>query len=309
MAVPLDVGAQATGKTYAIGYLALFSAPVSATFREALRDHGWIEGKNVVITARSVDFRSDRLPELVAEMVQLKVDVIVTVSAEAALAAKRGTRTIPIVAVDPADAVAIGLVESLSRPGGNVTGLSYLGTELAGKQMGLLKEAVPALSRVAILVNPANPTHQPRLREAVAVAQRLGVKAEPVEARAPGDLEKAFAEITRLRVGGVLVMTDPMFSVARDRLAQAASKSALPVMYGFRTHVTAGGLMSYGVNLAELFSRAATYVDKILKGAKPADLPVEQPTTFDLVINLKIAKVLGLTIPPSLLARADELIQ
>jgi putative ABC transport system substrate-binding protein len=249
------------------------------------------------------------LPELVAELVHLKVDVIVVPTAEGALAAKHGTRTIPIVAVAPADAVAIGLVASLARPGGNVTGLSYLGTELVDKQMELLKEAVGTLSRVAVLTNPANPTHSPRLQAAAAAARRLGVKLEPIEARTQSALDRAFAEMLRIRVGGILVLTDPMFSAAASRLAQLAAKSGLPAMYGFRGHVLAGGLISYGVELLELFHRAASYVDKILKGAKPADLPIEQPTKFQLVINLKTAKALGLAIPPSLLLRADEVIR
>jgi ABC-type uncharacterized transport system substrate-binding protein len=306
---PLAGEAQSAGKVYTIGYLTLFSTPVSAVFRQSLQDLGWIEGKNVVIVSRTANLRSERLPEIVAELVQLKVDVMVVLSAEAALAAKRGTGVIPIVAVDPADAVAIGLVASLARPGGNVTGLSYLGTELAAKQMELLKEAVPSLSRVAILTNPANPTHVPRLRAAAATAQKLGVRSESVEARTPGELEKAFAEMARLRAGGVLVVTDPMFSSVRDRLARLSSKNGLPAMYGFRTHVDAGGLMSYGVDFDDLFRRAASYVDKVLKGAKPADLPVEQPSKFELIINLKTAKALGLTIPQSLLLRADEVIQ
>jgi putative tryptophan/tyrosine transport system substrate-binding protein len=249
------------------------------------------------------------LPELVAELVQLKVDVIVVLTAEAALAAKQGTRAIPIVAVNPADAVAIGLVASLARPGGNVTGLSYLGSELIGKQMELLKEAVPNLSRVAVLSNPANPTHAPRLREANSAAQALRVKLEPIEARTPSDVDKAFASMTRARVGGVLVLSDPMFTFESGRLTRLASKSSLPAMYGLREHVAAGGLMSYGPDFPDLSRRAAYFVDKILKGAKPSDLPVEQPTKFELVINLKTAKALGLTIPQSLMQRADEVIQ
>jgi putative tryptophan/tyrosine transport system substrate-binding protein len=309
LAAPLAAEAQQAGKVYTIGWLTLSASPVSITFRQALQSLGWIEGKNVVILYKTAEFRSERLSEIVAEFVDLKVDVIVAVTAEAALAAKRGTQTIPIVAVDPADAVAIGLVASLAHPGGNVTGLSYLGTELASKQMELFKETIPSLSRVAILTNPANPTHLPRREAAAGTARRLGVKSETLTVRTPDDLEKAFGEMARLRVGGVLVVTDPMFNSATDRLVRLASKSSLPAMYGFRTQVAAGGLMSYGVELADLFRRAPTYVDKILKGAKPADLPIEQPTKFELVINLKTAKALGLTIPPSLLGRADEVIQ
>jgi putative ABC transport system substrate-binding protein len=314
LAAPFAASAEQADKVFKIGFLTLGQAPTSSSvsikaFYESLRELGWIEGKNFVLTPKFALFKSDRLPELVAELVQLKADVIVVSTAEAALAAKSGTRTIPIVAVDPADAVAIGLVASLARPGGNVTGLSYLGTELVNKQMELLKQAVPTLSRVAVLTNPANPTHLPRSREAATAAQGLGVKVEPIEARTPSELDKAFVEMRRLRVGGVLVVTDPMFNAASSRLAVLASKNSLPAMYGFRSHVVAGGLMSYGVDLVDLYRHAATYVDKILKGAKPADLPVEQPTKFELVINLRTAKALGFTIPPSVLGRADEVIQ
>ena len=306
---PPDAHAQQAGKVYTIGYVTLSANPVSPIFRQALQSLGWIEGRNVTILHRTADFRSERLPAIVAEFVDLKVDVIVAVTAEAALAAKRGTQTIPIVAVDPADAVAIGLVASLARPGGNVTGLSYLGTELASKQMELFKETIPNLSRVAILTNPTNPAHLPRQEAAASTAQRPGMKTETFTACTPDDLEKAFGEMARLRAGGVLVVTDPMFSSATDRLVQLASKRRLAAMYGFRSQVVAGGLMSYGVDLADLFRRAPTYVDRILKGARPADLPVEQPTKFELVVNLKTAKALGLTIPPALVHRADEIIQ
>jgi len=310
VAAPFAAKAEQTGKVYKIGFLTLgsSSAPPDA-FYQGLRELGWVEGKTFVIMPKFAQYKSERLPELVAQLVQLKVDVIVVSTAEAALAAKHGTRAIPIVAVDPADAVAIGLVASLARPGGNVTGLSYLGTELVGKQMELLREAVPSLSRVAVLTNPANPTHSPRLRAAAAAAEQLGVKLAPIEARTQGELDKAFAEMTRMRAVGVLVLTDPMFGAEARRLAQLAAKSGVPAMYGFKSHVMAGGLMSYGVDLLELFHRAAAYVDKILKGTKPADLPIEQPTTFQFIINLKTAKALGLAIPPSLLVRANEVIQ
>jgi putative ABC transport system substrate-binding protein len=311
LAMPLAVEAQA-GKAYNIGYLGLgssFSGPTRAAFDQGLQEHGWIEGQNFILTTRVAQFKSERLRESVAELVQLKVDVIVVSTAEAALAAKHGTSIIPIVAVDPADAVAIGLVASLARPGGNVTGLSYLGTELIGKQMELLKEAAPGLSRVAVLSNPANPTHAPRLRAADIAAQALRVNLEPIAARTPSELNKAFAAMMRARVGGVLVLSDPMFNAEARRLAQLASVNGLPAIYGFRTWVDAGGLMSYGPDLPHLFRRAATYVDKILKGAKPADLPVEQPTKFELVISLKTAKALGLTMPQSLLLRADQVIE
>jgi len=303
---------QPPGKVYNIGYVGLgssFAGPNRTAFYRGLQEHGWVEGQNFVLTTRFAQFKSERLREMVAELVQRKVDVIVVSTAEGALAAKHGTSTIPIVAVSPADAVAIGLVASLARPGANVTGLSYLGTELIAKQMELLKEAVPNLSRVAALSNPANPTHAPRLRAAALAAQGLRVHLEPIEARTPSELDKAFATMMRARVGGVLVLSDPMFNDEARRLAQLASTSGLPAIYGFRMWVDAGGLMSYGPDFPNLFHRAAAYVDKILKGAKPGDLPVEQPTKFDLVINLKTAKALGLTIPQSILVRADEIIQ
>jgi len=303
---------QPPGKVYNIGYVGLgssFAGPNRTAFYRGLQEHGWVEGQNFVLTTRFAQFKSERLREMVAELVQRKVDVIVVSTAEGALAAKHGTSTIPIVAVSPADAVAIGLVASLARPGANVTGLSYLGIELIAKQMELLKEAVPNLSRVAALSNPANPTHAPRLRAAALAAQGLRVHLEPIEARTPSELDKAFATMMRARVGGVLVLSDPMFNDEARRLAQLASTSGLPAIYGFRMWVDAGGLMSYGPDFPNLFHRAAAYVDKILKGAKPGDLPVEQPTKFDLVINLKTAKALGLTIPQSILVRADEIIQ
>jgi putative ABC transport system substrate-binding protein len=312
LAAPLAAQAQPAGKVYNIGYLGLgssFAGSNRTAFYRGLQERGWIEGQNFVLTTRFAQFKSERLREMVAELVQRKVDVLVVQSAEGALAAKHGTSTIPIVAVSPADAVAIGLVASLARPGGNVTGLSYLGTELIGKQMELLREAAPSLSRMAALSNPANPTHAPRLRAAAIGAQGLRVHLEPIEARTPAELDKAFATMMRARVGGVLVLSDPMFGDEARRLAQLASTSGLPAIYGFRMSVDAGGLMSYGPDFPDLFHRAAAYVDKILKGAKPGDLPIEQPTKFELVINLKAAKALGLTIPPSLLLRADQVIE
>jgi putative ABC transport system substrate-binding protein len=312
LAAPRAANAQQAGKVYRIAYLTLgasFAKAHHIAFYQGLREHGWVEGQNFVLTTRFAQFKSERLPELVTELVQLNADIIVVGSAEAALAAKRGTQTIPIVAVTPADAVAIGLVPGLARPGGNVTGLSYLGTELIDKQMDLLRQAVPSVARIAILANPGNPTHPPRLRQATTAALGLGLKLEVIEARSPRELDTAFAGMTRMGAEAVLVLSDPMFDAERGRLAQLASRSRLPAMYGFRLDVAAGGLMSYGPDLPDLYYRAAAYVDKILKGAKPADLPIEQPTKFELVINLKTAKALGLTIPPSLLLRADQVIE
>ena len=312
LTAPLAAQAQQAGKVYSIGYLGLgssFEESNRTAFYRGLQEHGWIEGQNFVLTTRFAQLKPERLREMVAELVQRRVAVIVVQSAEAALAAKHGTSTIPIVAVSPADAVAIGLVASLARPGANVTGLSYLGTELIAKQIELLKEAVPNLSRVAALSNPANPTHAPRLRAAVIGAQGLRVHLESIEARTPSELDRAFATIVRARVGGVLVLSDPMFAAEARRLVQFASASGLPAIYGFRNFVDAGGLISYGPDFPNLFYRSAAYVDKILRGAKPGDLPIEQPTKFELVINRKTAKTLGLTLPPSLLLRADQIIE
>jgi len=313
-AAPLVAEAQQSGKVYSIAYLTVRRSmePLTSTFlHQGLRELGWIDGQNFVFTTKAAGYKSERLPELVAELVRLNVDVVLVDGAEAALAAKRGIRTIPIVAMAIADAVAIGLVDTLARPGGNVTGLSFLGTELIGKQMQLFREAVPSLSRIGILSNPANPTHEARLREIDATAQTLAVKVERVTARTPAEIDQAFADMAQTRVGGVLVLSDPMLSgeEAAVRVAQLALKGGLPSMYGWGTSVKWGGLMSYGADSEDMYRRVAGYVDRIFKGAKVADLPFEQPTKFLLTINLKTSKMLGLTIPPLLLARADEVIQ
>jgi len=313
-AAPLVAEAQQSGKVYSIAYLTIRRSmePLTSTFlHQGLRELGWIDGQNFVFVTKTAAYKSERLPELISELVQLNVDVVLVDGAEAALAAKRGIRTIPIVAMAVADAVAIGLVDTLARPGGNVTGLSFLGTELIGKQMQLFKDAVPSLSRIGILSNPANPTHEARLREIDATAQTLAVKVERVTARTPAEIDQAFADMAQTRVGGVLVLSDPMLSgeEAAIRVAQLALKSRLPSMYGWSTSVKWGGLMSYGADSEDMYRRVAGYVDRIFKGAKVADLPFEQPTKFLLTINLKTSKMLGLTIPPSLLARADAVIQ
>ena len=314
VAAPLVAEAQQGGKVYSVGYLTIRRSmePLTSTFlHQGLKELGWIDGQNFVFTIKAAGFKSERLPELVAELVRLNVDVVLVDGAEAALAAKRGTRTIPIVAMAIADAVAIGLVDTLARPGGNVTGLSFLGTELIGKQMQLFKEAIPNLSRIGILSNPANPTHEARLREIDATAQAMAVRVERVTARTPAEINQAFADMAQTRVEGVLVLSDPMLSgeEAGVRVAQLALKGGLPSMYGWGTSVRWGGLMSYGADSEDMYRRVAGYVDRIFKGAKVADLPFEQPTKFLLTINLKTSKMLGLTIPPSLLARADEVIQ
>ncbi len=315
LGAPLAAEAQQAAKIARIGYLAgnLAADPhLPEAFRQGLRDLGYVEGRNVVIEYRDAEGKFERLPALAAELVALKVDVIVAPSTLAALAAKQATKTIPIVFAAAGDAVGSGLVTSLARPGGNVTGLSVLAPELVGKRLELLKQAVPGVTRVAALWHPgdyAERTDKDMLKEADVAARALGVRLQVVEARGPADIDRAFSDMTRARAGALTVFSTPMFSTERRRLVDLAAKNRLPTMFSFRDYVDAGGLMAYGPSLADLARRAATYVDKILNGARPADLPVEQPTKFELVINLKTAKALGLTIPPSLLARADEVIQ
>jgi ABC-type uncharacterized transport system substrate-binding protein len=265
-----------------------------------------------VIEYRDAEGKPERLSALAAELVALKVDVIVAAGAPHALAVKQTTRTIPIVFAVAADPVTDGLVTSLARPGGNVTGLSSFGPELVGKRLELLRQAVPGVSRVAVLWQPGGSgerTDKDMLKRAEVAARALGVRLQFVEARGPADIDRAFSDMTRERADALIVLGSPMFFAERRRLVDLAAKHRLPALYSARDSVDAGGLMSYGQNFADLFRRAATYVDKILKGAKPADLPVEQPTKFELVINLRTAKALGLTIPPSLLARADQVIE
>jgi putative tryptophan/tyrosine transport system substrate-binding protein len=315
LAAPLAVEAQQAAKIARIGYLGtnLTATPqLPEAFRQGLRDLGYVEGRNLVIEYRFVEGKFDRFPALAAELVALKVDVIVAANTPAALAAKQATKTIPIVFAAASDPVASGFVTSLARPGGNVTGLSLLGEELVGKRLELLKQVVPGVSRVAVLWQPGGlpeRTEKDMLKAADVAARALGVRLHFVEARGPADFDRAFSDMTRARAGALTVLPSAMFIYERRRLADLAAKNRLPAVYPWREFVDAGGLMAYGPNLADLFRRAATYVDKILKGAKPGDLPIEQPTKFELVINLKTAKALGLTIPLSLLGRADEVIQ
>ena len=310
---PLALEAQPTAKIARIGYLAIDQAAsphLREAFLQELRDLGYVEGRNLVIEYRSAEGKSEQLPALAAELVALKVDVIVAPSTVAALAAKQATRTLPIVSV--AIPVTSGLVTSLARPGGNVTGLSFFSPELVGKCLEQLKLAVPAVSRVAALWQPGGQgesTEKDMLKAAEVAARALGVRLQFVEARGPENFDRAFSEMTRARAGALTVLPSNMFISERRRLVDLAAKNRLPAVYPWREFVDAGGLMSYGLNVADLFRRAATYVDKILKGAKPADLPVEQPTKFELVINLKTAKVLGLTIPQPLQQRADQMIE
>src|SRR6478736_679143 len=305
--------AQQAGKVPRIGYLGVTSPsdrpPLLDTFRQGLRELGWIEGQNIVIDYRFAEGRLDRLPDLAADMVRLKVDVIVSLGTQGVTAAKNATDTIPIVMIAVRDPVGIGLIASLARPGGNVTGVSgYAGLEIVAKQLELLKESGPNISRVAILSNPTNAYHQLAIREVNVAARSLGVQLQLLEARGPNEFDGAFAAMAKERVGALLVLSDAMLNSHRTRLADLAARSRLPAAYGVRESVEAGGLMSYGPSFLDLFRRSAAYVDKILKGAKPADLPVDQPTEFELVINLKTAKALGLTIPQSVLLRAHHVI-
>ena len=313
---PLGASAQQTAKVPRIGYLAanLATAPqLTEAFRQGLHDLGYLEDRNVVIEYRDAEGKLERLPALATELVALKVDVIVTAAGtRAALVARQATRALPIVFIAVGDPVTSGLVTSLARPGGNVTGLSLLFPELVGKCLEYLKQAVPGVSRVTVLWEPsavAERTEKDILKAAEVAARALGVRPQFIEARGPADIDRAFSEMARAHAGALTVLSTPMFARERRRLVDLAAKNRLPTMFSFREYVDAGGLMSYGPKLADLVRRAATYVDKILKGAKPADLPVEQPTKFELVINLKTAKSLGLAVPPSLLARADEVIE
>jgi putative tryptophan/tyrosine transport system substrate-binding protein len=315
LTAPLAVQAQQAGKTYRIGILGNVpltdprSARLWGALAEGLRDLGYVDGGNTTIEYRSSEGEYERLPALAAELVRLNVDIIVAPAAQNVLAARQASRTIPIVMASVGDPVGNGLVASLARPGGNVTGTSFLTSAMVGKQLELLTQITPHVARLAILLNPANPGHPLTLQEAKAAAHSLRVQLQGLEARGPDDLERAFAAMTREHAGALFVPWDGTFLVHMTRITRLAAKTRLPTLYGQRGYVDASGLASYGPSAIESFRRAAAYVDKILKGAKPGDLPVEQPTKFELVINLKTAKALGLTIPPSLLGRADEVIQ
>jgi ABC-type uncharacterized transport system substrate-binding protein len=314
-ACPLAAYAQQqAGKVPRIGFLGVTTPSdrpsLLDAFRQGLRELGWVEGRNIVIDYRFAEGRLDRLPDLAAELIRLKVNVIVSFGTQGVTAAKHATETIPIVMIGVRDPVGTGLIASLARPGGNVTGVSgSAGLEIVAKQLELLKETVPKAHRVAILSNPSNAYHRLAIREVNVAAQSLGVQLQLLEARGPNEFDGAFAAMAKERVGALLVVSDVIFNDHRTRLADLAARTRLPAAYGVRESVEAGGLMSYGTSFLDLHWRSAAYVDKILKGAKPADLPVEQPTKFELVINLKTAKALGLTVPPMLIARADEVIE
>jgi putative tryptophan/tyrosine transport system substrate-binding protein len=306
-------GAQQPNKLPRIGYLSASSPRAIATrteaFRQGLRDLGYVEGKNILIEYRFGDGKLDRVPALAAELVGLKVDVIVTGGPTVTRAAKETTVTIPIVMAFDSDPVGNGFVASLARPGGNVTGLSTLAPELSGKQLELLKEIVPKLSHVAVLRTSTQPGTAQALRETELAAGAFGVQLQYLEVRDPKDIESAFQAARKGRAEAILVLASPVFNVQQKRIVDFAIKNRLPAIYYAPEWVEDGGLMSYGVSFTDLFRRAATYVDKILKGTKPTDLPVEQPTKFDFVINLKAAQQIGLTIPPNVLARADKVIR
>jgi len=313
LVVPFTVEAQAPAKVPRIGFLSARPPTDNPyfleSFRQGLRELGYVEGQNIAIEYRFAEGRPERLPALAAELVRLKVDVIVAGGPPAPAAAKQATSTIPIVFAVAADPVVVGLVASLARPGGNITGLASISGEIVGKQLELLKEVAPKVSRVAVLQNPSNDSHPHTLRQAEGAARALGVQLHIVEARTPPEIDAAFAAMRSQRAGGVLVLRDPLFLTQRTQIAARAAKSRLPAVYGFREEAEAGGLMAYGANVPHMYRRAATYVDKILKGAKPADLPVEQPTKFELVINLKTAQTLGITVPPNIRSLASEVIE
>ena len=308
LAVPFAAQAQSGAKVHRIGFLRAGQPPTTwdEGFRQGLRERGYVVGQNVVIESRFTDGSLDDLPRLAQELLRSRVDVIVASAAPAALAAKRATTSAPIVFVGVNDPVGLGLVSSLGRPGGNLTGLATTSAALAGKRLELLKELVPRLKRVAILWDPTNPTNPIQLRDAEAAARTLGVKTHPVPVRGPEDFDAASKAMGG--ADGLLRLDSALFTTHRVRLAALAASSRLPAISGIRDFAELGDLMSYGVDFPDLFRRAATHVDKILKGAKPGDLPVEQPTKFEFVINLRTAKALGLTVPPALRLRADQVI-
>ena len=309
---PLAARAQPAGKRYTIGYLSAGSfvlVEATAAFTDALRESGWVEGKNVAFQRRYAENRLERLAEFAAELVHLKVDVIVAEGTLAPLAAKRVTSTIPIVMTVAGDPLGSGLVESLARPGGNVTGMSLMAPDLGGKRLELLKELLPRLGRVAVLWNATNPYAALVYKQTQAAGRTLGIEVQSLEVRGPDDFEGAFEAARQQHSDALITVEDPLTGANRERIVRFAAVDRLPSLHGNREDVVAGGLISYGANFADLFRRAAGYVDKILKGVKPADLPVQQPTKFELVINLKTANAFGLQVPPSLLARADEVIE
>jgi putative ABC transport system substrate-binding protein len=308
LALSFSVQAQQAKKVPRIGILTPTGrANFFEAFRQGLRELGYIEGQNIAVEIRSAEGKRDRLSTLASELINLKVDVIVTSTTPAIQAAKQATRTIPIVTIS-ADPVGTGLIASPARPGANITGLSVLGPEISGKQLELVKETLPKVKLVAFVWDPANPGLTLRFKEVEIASRTLGLQIESLEVRTPNELESALESATGKRIGA-LIVPPPIATAYRRQIVDFAAKKRLPAMYDDSQSVEAGGLMSYGANIADLFRRAAIYVDKILKGTKPADLPVEQPTKFEFTINLKTAKQIGVTIPPNVLARADKVIK
>jgi len=313
LAAPLTTLAEQAKPVRRIGFLGSSSVEQGrsrlAAFRQALRELGYAEGQDIVVDQRYASGRSEDLPKLAAELVRLKVDVLVTDGTPAARAAKRATATIPVIMGSAGNPVGAGLVASLARPGANITGLSNSSSDLVIKRLELLKTVVPSTSHIAVLFNPANPTNPLELRQLQSVAPALGVTLSSFEVRGADDIERAYDEMRGQPRGAILLAGDGIFSLYRAHIVALAANSRLPTLYPARHFVDSGGLMSYATNFDDLYRRAASYVDKVFKGAKPADLPVEQPTRFELVINLKTAKELSITIPQSVLVRADELLE
>jgi putative ABC transport system substrate-binding protein len=313
VAAAWPLAASAQSKIPRIGFMGNSTAALEANlvdaFREGLREHGYEEGRNIVIEYRWADGKYDQFPALVAELIAAKVDAIVTAGTPAALAVKRATTTVPLVMVAVGDPVGTGLVPSLARPGGNLTGLSSIAPDLEGKRLQLLREVVPALSHVAMFINSLNPFHVSSMNQARAAAQAMGIKLQLHDIRKSEDLDDAFAAIRKERPDALLILADRVFLHNRERMMDFTKEQRLPNVNAYKELVEVGGLMSYGPSYEDMHKRAAIYIDKILKGAKPADLPIEQPSKFTFIVNLKAAKALGVTVPSQLLGLADQLIE
>jgi putative tryptophan/tyrosine transport system substrate-binding protein len=310
---PFAARAQHGGKIPRVGFMGNSTAALEANligpFREGLREHGYEEGRNLDIVFRWAEGRYERFPALIAELIAADVDVIVTAGTPAALAVKKATSTVPVVMAAIGDPVGSGVVQNLARPGGNITGLSAIAPDLEGKRLELLREVVPHLANVAFFLNPANEFHTVSMRQALTAAQALNIRLQPREVSKSEDLEPALASIIKEKPDGLLILADRVFLHNRQRMMDFATEHRLPSVNAYRELVEAGGLMSYGPDYGEMHRRAADYVDRILKGARPGDLPVEQPTRFTLIVNLKAAKAIGLEVPPTLVARADDVIE
>jgi len=314
LASPLSTRAQQTRKAPRIAFLALnnpeSARQLLAAFRQGMREHGWVDGQNIVIELRFAQGKTERLPALVTELVNTKVDVIVATSSVATKIAKEATQTIPIVMATSFDALGEGFVVNLAHPGGNVTGMTFFaGPEIAGKQLEILKSAIPSAARIAMLTNPNNGAVPTFIRESRVAARALGLQVQTIEVRSSDQLDDAFAAMTSEHASALLVVSDSLFYGQRRQIVDLAARNMLPAMYSQKEFVDAGGLISYGANLPDMYRRAAAHVDKILKGKSPQDIPVEQPTKFELIINLQTAKALGITMPQALLLGADEVIQ